>query len=251
MVTSTPPTGPQPPRRRRWPLIAAVVALIVVTPGGAEWLVRHSATSLILDNVECVTGDTADIALGSKSMLWQYITGTIDEIGIRTAGNRVRAARQLRIEATFTSVSTATPQTARQVEATLTWPTAGITATIEENLGSLGSRISVSTDSSAGQFTVKIDTPLGDIPIKATPKITNGKVGVEITNIPASIPIPGLSASTIQAALDSVADRLTGEYPLGLQADSVEVLADGARAHLRSSGPVTIASTGSACYQNS
>ncbi len=225
--------------------------LIVAVPAGAEWFVRYSATSQILDNIECVTGDTAAISFGSKSMLWQYITGTIDQIEIRTAGNRVRAARQLGIEATLTGISTANPPAAREIEATLTWPTAGITATIEENLGSLGSRISVSTDSSAGQFTIKIDTPLGDIPIKATPKVTNGKVGVEITNIPASIPIPGLSASTIQAALDKVADRLTGEYPLGLKADSVQILADGARAHLRSSGTVAIASADANCYQNS
>ncbi|WP_191989040.1 DUF2993 domain-containing protein [Mycobacteroides salmoniphilum] len=220
-------------------------------PSGAEWFVRYSATSQILDKVECVTGDTADISFGSKSMLWQYMTGTIDRISIRTTGNRVRAARQLNIEATLTGISTEAPPTARGIEATLTWPTAGITSTIEENLGSLGSRISVTTDSTAGQFTVKIGTPLGDIPIKATPKIANGKVGVEITNIPASIPIPGLSASTIQAALDKVADRLTGEYPLGLKADSVQILADGARAHLSSSGTVAIAGADSTCYQNS
>ncbi|WP_100514311.1 DUF2993 domain-containing protein [Mycobacteroides abscessus] len=246
-----PPLAPQPRQRRKWPLIAAVAALLVAIPGGAEWLVRYSATSQILRNVECVTGDTADATFGAKSMLWQYITGTIDKIEIHTAGHRVRAAQELSIDATLTGVSTADPPTAQEIEATLTWPTAGITATIAEHLGALGSRISVSTDSSAGQFTVKIDTPLGDVPIKATPKITNGKVGVEITNIPSSLPIPGLSASAIQTALDTVAERLTGEYPLGLKADSVEVLADGARAHLRSSGSITIASTGSACYQNS
>ncbi|WP_198541525.1 DUF2993 domain-containing protein [Mycobacteroides chelonae] len=249
---ATPPSIPASPpsRRRRWPLFGAVAVLLVVIPGGAEWMVRHSATTQILSNIECVTGDTADVSLGSKTMLWQYITGTIDQIKIRTAGNRVRAAHQMDIEATLTGVSTADPPTAHEIEATLTWPTAGITATIEENLGVLGSRISVSTDGSTEEFVVKIDTPLGDVPIKAAPKIANGKVGVEITNIPTSIPIPGLSASAIQAALDKVADRLTGEYPLGLRADSVEVLPDGARAHLHSAGTVTIASTGSVCYQN-
>lgn len=228
-----------------------VAALIVAITLGSEWFVRQKATSQILAGIECVTGDTADVRLGSKSVLWQYLTGTIDTIGIRTAGNRIRAARQLSIEATLTGVSTDTPPTAREVEATLTWPTAGITATIEESLGSLGSRISVTTNRSAGQFNVKIDTPLGDIPIRATPKLTNGKVGVEITNLPTSIPIPGLSASTIQAALDKVADRLTGEYPLGLSADSVDILDNGARVHLRSSGTVAIASAESNCYQNS
>lgn len=207
-------------------VLLAVIAVAVLAGGfaGAELYARHRADAVLVGIAECIVQDGATISYGvDPPFLWQHLTGHYTNISVRTAGDRVQAARGMTADVTLRDVrlqGTATSKgTIGSLTATLTWTADGIKDTVAANLPGIGSLVTgVSADAAAG--TIVLDA--GGSSVTAKPVVVGGDLNLEVLEV--NGPLPKVA---VQDALDDLTQRLNDNYPLGIEADSVEVT-DGA-----------------------
>lgn len=201
-----------------------VVAVLAGGLAGAELYARHRADGVLVEVAECVVEDAATISFGvNPPFLWQYLTGDYTNISVATEGDRVQAAKGMTAEVTLEDVrldETADSKgTIGDLRATLTWKSAGIMDTVVANLPEVGKLITgVRTDPAAGTLILEA----GDNGVTAKPVVTKGDLNLDVVDV--SGPLP---RDFVQDKLNELTKKLNDNYPLGIQADSVEVTATG------------------------
>jgi hypothetical protein len=191
---------------------------------GGELYARNRADSILVAVAECVVEDGATISFGvNPPFLWQHITGHYTNITVQTAGDRVQDADGMTAEVTLSDVRLQETADAKgtigSLNATLTWKSAGIKDTVAANLPGVGNLITgVSTDPAAGTIVLEA----GDNSVTAKPVVADGDLNLQVLDV-----IGPLPKDAVQTALNDLTKRLNDNYPLGIQADSVEVTGAG------------------------
>lgn len=197
-----------------------VVAVLAGGLAGAELYARHRADDILVGVAECVVEDRATISYGvNPPFLWQHITGHYTNISVHTAGDRVQSADGMTADVTLEDVRLQDSATAKgtigSLRATLTWTAAGIKDTVAANLPVVGKLVTaVRTDPAAG--TLELDA--GDTSVTAKPVVRDGDLTLDVLDVTGPF-----AKDTVQGALDELTKKLNDNYPLGIQADSVEV----------------------------
>jgi len=206
-------------------LIAIIVgALLAGGLAGSELYARHRADGILVGIAECVVEDGATISYGvNPPFLWQHITGRYTNISVHTAGDRVQSAKGMTADVTVEDVrlqdSGNSKGTIGSLDATLAWRASGIKDTVAASLPGVGSLITgVSTDPSAGTIVLEA----GSFSITAKPVVTDGDLNLDVLDVNGPFP-----KDTVQTALSDLTKKLNDNYPLGIQADSVEVTETG------------------------
>jgi hypothetical protein len=211
-------------------VVVTVVALVAAGLIGAELIGRHIADDKVAKATQCVVDDKVSVSFGiSPPFLWQHITGNYTNISIQTAGNQIKDAKEMKADLHISDVrlhsSGDSSGKIGALDATLTWPSAGIKETIQNMVPLLGNLVTdVTTNPADGTVELKGAFGLGDVAVK--PAVVNGGLSLQVQRVTGlgSIRLP---TETIQPALDDFASMLTEKYPLGLRADSVEVTDSG------------------------
>ena len=207
-------------------LLIAVIAVALVAGGlaGGELYARHRADGILVGIAECVVEDGATISYGvNPPFLWQHLTGHYTNISVHTAGDRVQSADGMTADVTLEDVrlqdSAAAKGTIGSLDATLTWRSEGIKDTVAANLPGVGALVTgVSTDPGEGTIILQA----GSNSVTAKPVVTEGDLNLQVLDV--SGPFP---KDTVQTAFDDLTRKLNDNYPLGIEADSVEVTESG------------------------
>lgn len=179
---------------------------------------------MLVGIAECVVSDGATISYGvNPPFLWQHITGHYTNISVRTAGDRVQSADGMTAEVTLEDVrlggSGDSKGTIGELQATLTWTSAGIKDTVAANLPGVGALVTdVTTDPAAGTLQMSA----GSAGVTAKPVVAAGDLSLEVLDVTGPFP-----KDAVQSALDDLTKKLNDNYPLGIQADRVEVTGAG------------------------
>ncbi len=223
----------------RDPLALTLVAITVLALAlagliGTELVARRIANNKVAAATECVVHDSAKASFGvTPPFLWQHITGNYTNISVQTAGNQIKDAKLMKADLSISDVrlhnSGESSGTIGALDATLSWPTAGIKETIQTMVPLLGNLVSDVT-TSAGNGTVELRGAFGLASITVKPTVVNGGLSLQVQNLTGlgSLTLP---RETVQPVLDDFATALTKKYPLGIRADSVQVTDDGVVAH--------------------
>lgn len=191
---------------------------------GGELYARNRADSILVAVAECVVEDGATISFGvNPPFLWQHITGHYTNITVQTAGDRVQDADGMTADVTLSDVRLQETADAKgtigALNATLTWKSAGIKDTVAANLPGVGNLITgVRTDPAAGTIVLEADNNS----VTTKPIVAEGDLNLQVLDV--SGPLP---KDAVQTALNDLTKKLNDNYPLGIQADSVEVTGAG------------------------
>jgi LmeA-like phospholipid-binding len=205
-------------------LTILVVAVLAGGLSGAELYARHRADGVLVGIAECVVEDGVTISYGvNPPFLWQHVTGHYTNISVHTAGDRVQSADGMTADITLKDVrlrdSGDAKGTIGSLDATLTWRADGIRDTVVENLPGVGSLVTgVRTDPAAGTLVMAA----GSSSVTAKPVVAAGDLTLQVLDVTGPFP-----KDAVQSALDGLTTKLNDNYPLGIQADSVDVT-DGA-----------------------
>lgn len=224
-----PASPPAEPRRRGRGFKVGLICLLVLVVAvaglvGAEFYARHRAAEIVGDALKCSIGDTAITTLTTMPpFLWQHLTGTYSAIDIQTAGHNVRQAQGMRLQAEIRDLQQHdNTATIKSVNARLIWTPDGIKQSVKSAIPLLGSLI---TDVSANpdNDTLKLSSLLAALTVR--PRATaEGGLTLDIVDTTGS----GLGeASDLQPVLDAYLARQTGNLPLGVKAQKVEVTDEG------------------------
>lgn len=224
---ATPPAGGKPRKSGlRGPksiilILVVVVALVFAALAGAELFARWQAAKILNTVADCITQDSADVSFSTTPpFLWQYFNGEYTNISMTTAGNQIREAIGMKADITLKDIklqdSGDSQGTIGSINAKIEWTSDGIKQTVANNIPLIGSSITkLTTDPSAGTFTIGTD----DFDITAKPTVNDGALGLEVEELDGGGFLEGIA----QSALDSLADQLKDNYPLGIKVDSVTV----------------------------
>lgn len=230
-VIPAPPTEHRPAKLLRDPLALVLIFITVIALAlagliGAELIARRIADNKVAKATECVVHDKAKVSFGATPpFLWQHFTGNYTNISIHTAGNQVKDAQQMTADLNIFDVdlhgSGDSKGTIGALDATLTWPSAGIKETVQSMVPILGNLVSdLKTNPQDG--TVELKGAFGLASVVVKPEVVNGGLSLQVQKL------TGLGALTlpresIQPELDRFARELTKRYPLGVHADSIQV----------------------------
>ncbi|MGV0731674.1 LmeA family phospholipid-binding protein [Mycolicibacter sinensis] len=241
-VIKTPAGDHRPARLLRDPLalvliFVTVIALALAGLIGAELIARRIADNKVAKATECVVHDKATVSFGvTPPFLWQHFTGNYTNISIHTAGNQVKDAKQMTADLNISDVDLHgtgdSKGTIGALDATLTWPSAGIKETVQSMVPLLGNLVS-DLKTNAQDGTVELKGAFGLATVVVKPEVVNGGLSLKVQKL------TGLGALTlpresIQPELDRFARELTKRYPLGVRADSIQVTDTGVVARFSS-----------------
>lgn len=203
-----------------------VVALVLAGLIGAELIARRIADNKVAKATECIVHDRASVSFGvTPPFLWQHITGNYTNISIHTAGNQIKEAREMQADLNISDVRLHSDGNSGgsvgALDATLTWPAAGIKETVQSMVPVLGNLVSdLRTNASDG--TVELEGAFGLAGVTVKPEVVNGALSLQVQRLTGlgSLTLP---RETVQPALDEFVNQLTKKYPLGLRVDSVQV----------------------------
>ncbi|UVO14569.1 DUF2993 domain-containing protein [Mycobacterium sp. SVM_VP21] len=233
-------------------ILVTVVALALAGLIGAELIARRIGDSKVAKATECVVNDKATASFGvTPPFLWQHITGNYTNISIHTAGNQVKDAKQMTADLSISDVDLHGTGDSRgtigSLQATLTWPSAGIKETVQNMVPILGNLVS-DLKTNAQDGTVELRGAFGLATVVVKPEVVNGGLSLQVQKL------TGLGALTLpreslQPELDRFASELTKRYPLGLRADGIEVTDTGVVARF-STHNASIPRTDDPCFEH-
>lgn len=225
-----PAPPPPPPAKKRNTqtivlVVVIVVALLVGGVAGAELYARYKAASLLSGITDCLVQDGADVSFSvSPPFLWQYLSGDYTNISVATDGNQVQEAKGMTADVTLSKIqlkdSADSKGTIGSLDATLSWTSDGIKQTVAQNLPVVGSLVTgVHTDTGAGTLILEA---AGGTTVTAKPEVADGKLNLNVTDVAGPF-----AKDTVQSALNDLTTKLNDNYPLGIKADSVQVMSTG------------------------
>lgn len=213
-------------------VVVIVLALVVAGVLGGELYARNRADTVVAGIVECVVQDGAKASFDPlPPFLMQHVTGHYTNINIETAGNQIRDAKGMKVKLDIRDVrlqeTADSAGTVGSLTADIDWSLDGLRQTAADmvQLPFVGSAITdVTTNPSEG--TIELKGLVGNIVAK--PRVVNKGISLQIIELSAI----GLSwpRESIQPILDRFTDQLTGSYPMGIHADSVQVTDSGVAA---------------------
>lgn len=233
--------------------LIGVITLALVVAGliGTEFYARHLANEKVVKATECETEDSATVSFGiAPPFLWQHINGHYTNISIHTAGNRIKDAKQMTADLTISDVRIQdtgdSGGSIGALDATLTWPSDGIKETIHDMVPLLGRNVDeVTTHPEDG--TVELVGGLAGVVVR--PTVQNHALSLELVKITGLASIfGGLVKEGIQPQLDKFTERLTAKYPMGIQADSLEVTDTGVVARFSTRNAAIPAHSDNPCF---
>ena len=213
-------------------VLVIVAALGVAGLVGGELYARHRANSVVAAATACVIQDGATVSFGSSPFLLQHLSGHYNDITIHTAGHNIKNAKGMKADIEIDDVdlhdNADSKGTIGKLDANITWTSDGIQETVQNSLPFIGGLVSsVTTDASAGTIELTGAMGLGGVTVK--PVVADGKLTLQVYKVNAlGVLIPH---ETAQTALNTFTAALLKQYPLGIQADSVQVSNDGVTAH--------------------
>jgi LmeA-like phospholipid-binding len=213
-------------------VLVIVAALGIAGLVGGELYARHRANSVVATATSCVIQDGATVSFGSSPFLLQHLRGHYNDITIHTAGNNIKNAKGMKADIEIDDVdlhgNADSKGTIGKLDANITWTSEGIQETVQNSLPFIGGLVSsVTTDPSAGTIELAGAMGLGGVSVK--PVVADGKLTLQVYKVSAlGVLIPH---ETAQTALNTFTAALLKQYPLGIQADSVQVTKDGVAAH--------------------
>lgn len=231
-------------------VVVIVVALLAAGLVGAELYARHRADAVVAAAAECVVRDKVSVSFGPTPFLLQHITGDYRRISIHTAGNQIRNAKGMQADIEIRDVNLhgngESKGTIGALNATAVWPSDGIEQTVQGALPFVGGFINtVSTNPAGGTIELKGPLGLGSVTVK--PRVVDNDLSLQVVGVTAmGFPVP---RETVQSALDAFAAKLTGNYPLGIHTDSVQVTNDGVVAHLSTRNAPIPSGQSDPCYR--
>lgn len=233
-------------------ILVTVVALALAGLIGAELIARRIGDSKVAKATECVVNDKATASFGvTPPFLWQHITGNYTNISIHTAGNQVKDAKQMTADLSISDVDLHGTGDSRgtigSLQATLTWPAAGIKETVQSMVPLLGNLVS-ELKTNAQNGTVELRGAFGLATVVVKPEVVNGGLSLQVQKL-TGLGALTLPRETLQPELDRFAAQLTKRYPLGLHADSIEVTDSGVVARF-STQNASIPRTDDPCFDN-
>lgn len=232
-----PPGAPAPPaldepegKSRRlltvFLVLVIVVSLVIAGVIGAEIYARHRADTLVAGVVKCVVQDDAEVSFGATPFLLQHFSSHYSDLSITTAGNQIRDAQGMKLQLDIDDIrldeTADSAGTIGSLTANITWSSAGIQNTLKNVIPFVGSMVSgVTTNPDAG--TIEIDAGLGTIVAK--PQVVNSGLQLQVVDLTGlGFMLP---SEVVQPALDAFTATLTQNYPMGIQAQSVQVTDEG------------------------
>jgi LmeA-like phospholipid-binding len=255
-----PPDAAEPGKAKRRfrlrgdPVSIILVLVIVAALGiaglvGGELYARHRADSVVATATECVVHDGATVSFGSSPFLLQHLMGHYKDITIHTAGHNIRDAKGMKADIEINDVdlhgNADSKGTIGSLDANITWTSDGIQQTVQNSLPFIGALVnSVKTDPSAGTIELNGAMGLGGVTVK--PQVSNGRLTLQVDKVNAlGVLIPH---ETAQTALDTFTAALLKQYPLGIQAQSVQVTNDGVVAHFSTHNASIPAAQSDQCF---
>ncbi|MEB3032459.1 LmeA family phospholipid-binding protein [[Mycobacterium] nativiensis] len=256
-VIQTPAPQRRPTTLLRDPLALVLIFITVIALAlagliGAELIARRIADSKVAKATECVVHDKASVSFGvTPPFLWQHVTGNYTNISISTAGKQVKDAQQMKADLSISDVDLHgngdSKGTIGALDATLTWPAAGIKETVQSMVPILGNLVSdLKTNSRDG--TVELNGAFGLASVIVKPEVVNGGLSLQVQKL-TGLGALTLPRETIQPELDRFAEALTKRYPLGLRADSIQVTDTGVVAKF-STRNASIPRSNDPCFAN-
>ena len=204
-------------------IVVIVLALVLAGLLAAELYARKRADSVVSRVVSCIVEDEASASFDPvPPFLLQHMTGHYTNLNVETAGNQIRDAKGMKVNLSIDDVrleDTATSSgSVGSLIAQITWSSEGIKQTIQDSVPLVGAFVTgVSTNPSDG--TIELQGALGSIVAK--PQVSNGGLGLQVTELTGlGFTLP---RESVQPALDLFSKQLTDNYPMGIQADSVQV----------------------------
>lgn len=211
-------------------MLALTALLVLALAGvfGGQLYAKHRAQSLVADAVQCEAKDSATVSFDSSPpVLAQYLRGDYPHISVRTAGNQIRQAKGMRLELDIRDIHVRkgadSKGTIGALDGTITWPADGIKESIQDVVPVIGSVVTgkVTTDPGAG--TVQLKGLLNRATVK--PAIINNGLSLQVVDLEALG--HDLDTDTVQRNLDELTSKVTGDLPLGIHIDSVQVTDSG------------------------
>lgn len=207
-------------------ILITVIALALAGLIGAELIARRIADNKVAKATECVVHDQASVSFGvAPPFLWQHIRGNYTNISISTAGHQVKDAKQMKADLSISDVDLHgtgdSKGTIGSLNATLTWPAAGIKETVQSMVPILGNLVS-DLKTNAHDGTVELGGAFGLASVVVKPEVVNGGLSLQVQKL-TGLGALTLPRETLQPELDRFAEALTKKYPLGLRADGIEV----------------------------
>ncbi|MDT7735578.1 MAG: hypothetical protein QOE12_2752 [Mycobacterium sp.] len=230
-------------------VLVIVVALGIAGLVGGELYARHRANDVVASATSCVVQDGATASFGPSPFLLQHIMGHYKDITIHTAGNNIRNAKGMKADIEIDDVdlhgNADSKGTIGKLDANITWSSEGIQQTIQNSVPFIGGLVNgVTTDPSAGTIELTGAMGLGDVTVK--PQVADGQLTLQVYKVNAlGVLIPH---ETAQTALDTFTSALLKQYPLGIQADSVQVTNDGVVAHFSTHNASIPAAQNDPCF---
>jgi hypothetical protein len=212
-------------------IVVIVVALVASGLLAAELYVRHTANSRVAASAECVLGDKVTVSFGLKPLLLQYVTSDYGPISITTAGNQIREAKGMKAQVKIANVhlngNDELKGTIGVVDAAITWPSNGVTQSVQDTIPLLGSLVSgARTHPSDG--TMELQGALGSS-IFVKPRVIDNAISLQVVRLTAlGLTLP---RERVQSELDAFTNQLAKNLPLGIHADTVQVTDSGMAAH--------------------
>lgn len=210
--------------------VVIVVALIAAGLLGAELYARNRADDVVSRVVSCVVEDEASASFDAlPPFLLQHMTGHYTNINIESAGNQIRNAKGMKVGIDIKDVrledSANSSGSIGSMAVHIDWTSAGITQTVQDAIPLFGSFLTgVSTNPSAG--TIELEGALGSITAK--PEVVNGGVTLQVqqlTGLGFTLP-----REAVQPALNAFTSGLTQNYPMEIEAQSIQVTDTGVTA---------------------
>jgi hypothetical protein len=207
--------------------VVIVVALVAAGLLAAELYARSRADDVVARATQCVVQDSATVSFGAMPpFLMQHMSGHYTNIHFETAGNQIRDAKGMKVSAVIKDVrledTADSSGSIGSLVANITWSSQGIKDTIQNAIPLVGSFVTGVT-TNPGDGTIALEGALGSIVAK--PSVSNGGLGLQVTELTGlGFTLP---RETVQPALDVFSKQLTDNYPLGIQADGVQVTNDG------------------------
>ncbi|WP_092802194.1 LmeA family phospholipid-binding protein [Rhodococcus globerulus] len=214
-----------PPRNRVLIILLVVIAVLVAALVGGELYVRNQVKSCMADQFQSELGSQVDVGLSWKPVLLQAIDKKVPYITIDSDDSSFGPATGMQVHAKVNDInlqpSDGNSGTIGSSSADVTWSTAGILATLQEQ--TFGGLVTgVTADSAAGTLAFDVG-PAGLAKLTVKPTISNGVVDVQ--TVGAEILGFGLPTDLVDGIVQTLTDSLQ-TYPLDMKPTKLTVTDD-------------------------
>jgi hypothetical protein len=207
--------------RNRAVLISSlIVAALVAALLAGEFYARHTAKKCMSEQFRNDLGTNVDIGFSAKPMLLQLIDSKVPYVTVDSDDTAFGPAQQMKVHARVNDVDIEqTSQNAGTIgssSADISWPTEGIDATLQKEIGGLVN--GVTADDSAGTLNFSVLSGLATVKVK--PQIVGDKV--EVKTVEAKVIGLGVPSDLVDGIVNAISSSLQ-QYPLGMTPKSLEI----------------------------